>query len=333
MAQYSHLSEPDPELPSIPKLAGPVTADILPMLRETIDLPPSQKLELYRTRLPPDSMYKLENHTVAVEDGEICVRTVSPTPREDESPEFPVLVYFHGGGWSAGTVDSWDLELRILSVKHRLTTVNVGYRLAPEHPFPTGLNDCYAALKWTVNNYNIIHGVLGKGFIVCGPSAGANLAAAVTHRSLKDPFFENHKITGNILQIPALIHPAAYPSEYINELLSFKQNEDAPILDKALGEVLYDFLNGSPTDPEVSPLLANHTGLPPTHLQVCGLDPLRDEGLLYEQLLREQGVPTRLDVYPGVPHGFYSMFPEMTATKKWDADFDEGVKWVLEFSL
>jgi acetyl esterase/lipase len=117
MAQYSHLSEPDPELPSIPKLAGPVTADVLPMLRETIDLPPSQKLELYRTRLPPgeytapgkflnefralstlDSMYKLENHTVAVEDGDICIRTVSPTPREDESPEFPVLVYFHGGG-------------------------------------------------------------------------------------------------------------------------------------------------------------------------------------------------------------------------------------------
>ncbi|KAJ7805113.1 hypothetical protein B0H14DRAFT_2383090, partial [Mycena olivaceomarginata] len=84
-----------------------------------------------------------------------------------------------------------------------------------------------------------------------------------------------------------------------------------------------------PADPELSPLLADHNGLPPTHLQICGLDPLRDEGLLYERLLREQGILTRLDIYPGVPHGFSSMLPEMTATKKWDADLREGLKWVL----
>jgi acetyl esterase/lipase len=101
-----------------------------------------------------------------------------------------------------------------------------------------------------------------------------------------------------------------------------------------------DCLAGPPADPELSPLLADHNGLPPTHLQICGLDPLRDEGLLYERLLREQGILTRLDMrvhpffaarelahfphrYPGVPHGFSSMLPEMTATKKWDADLRE----------
>ncbi|KAJ7786683.1 Alpha/Beta hydrolase protein [Mycena olivaceomarginata] len=296
-------------------------------------------------------MYTLENHTIPVEDGEICVRTVSPKPTADEISDFPVLVFFHGGGWVVGSIDSRDLDLRILSVDLHLVIVNVGYRyilrayipanvlpmywsatiirLAPEHPFPAGLNDCYAALKWTVENCHKIGGDVEKGFIVCGASAGANLAAAVTHRSLKDPFFKDRRITGNVLQIPVLVHPAAYPPQYASELLSYKQNEDAPILSKALMDVFYDCLAGPPADPELSPLLADHNGLPPTHLQICGLDPLRDEGLLYERLLREQGILTRLDIYPGVPHGFNSMLPEMTVTKKWNADLREGLKWVL----
>ncbi|KAJ7311724.1 Alpha/Beta hydrolase protein [Mycena albidolilacea] len=316
MAQYSHLSDPDPELPTIPRTAGPITAGM-------------PKLELYKTRLPADSMYTLENHTISVEDGEICVRTVSPMPTADESSDFPVLVFFHGGGWVVGSIDSRDLDLRILSVELRLAIVNVGYRLAPEHPFPAGLNDCYTALKWTVENSHKIGGDVEKGFIVCGASAGANLAAAVTHRSLKDPFFKDRRITGNVLQIPVLVHPAAYPPQYASELLSYKQNKDAPILSKALMDVFYDCLAGPPADPELSPLLADHNGLPPTHLQICGLDPMRDEGLLYERLLREQGILTRLDIYPGVPHGFSSMLPEMMATKKWNADLREGLKWVL----
>ncbi|KAJ7805118.1 Alpha/Beta hydrolase protein [Mycena olivaceomarginata] len=263
-------------------------------------------------------MYTLENHTIPIEDGEICVRTVSPTPTADETSDFPVLVFFHGGGWVVGGIDSRDSDLRILSVDLRLAIVNVGYRLAPEHPFPVGLNDCYAALRW-------VHGRklpqnwrrCQKGVHCLRASAGANLAATVTHRSLKDPFFKDRRITGNVLQIPVLVHPAAYPPHnnilhghargYATELLSYKKNEDAPILSQALMDVFYDCLAGPPADPELSPLLADHNGLPPTHLRICGLDPLRDEGLLYERLLREQGILTRLDIYPGVPHGFSSM--------------------------
>ncbi|KAJ7805112.1 Alpha/Beta hydrolase protein [Mycena olivaceomarginata] len=138
-----------------------------------------------------------------------------PTPTADETSDFPVLVFFHGGGWVVGSIDSRDLDLRILSVDLRLVIVNVGYRLAPEHPFPAGLNDCYAALKWTAENCPKIGGDsdVKKGFVVCGALAGANLAAAVTHRSLKDPFFKDRRITGNVLQIPVLVHPAAYPPQ------------------------------------------------------------------------------------------------------------------------
>ncbi|KAJ7851061.1 Alpha/Beta hydrolase protein [Mycena olivaceomarginata] len=332
MSQYSHLSEPDPELPgSIPRIGGPgpVTEDLIPTMRQTMEVPLSQRLDQYKTRLPSDSAYKLEDHTVAVEDGEINVRTVSPTTGGGDG-QLPVLVYFHGGGWVFGGLDTNDFDLRILCVDLRLVIVNVDYRLAPEHRFPIGLNDCYAALKWTVENARKIGGSIERGFVVCGASSGANLAAAVTHRSLKDPFFENHKITGQILQIPVLVHPAAYPPEYASELLSYEQNKDAPILSKEQMDLLYNCLNGPPSDPQLSPLLADHTGLPPSYLQICGLDPLRDEGLLYERLLREQGILTKLDIYPGVPHGFHAMLPGMRAAKKWDADLRQGIKWVFK---
>ncbi|KAJ7244641.1 Alpha/Beta hydrolase protein [Mycena haematopus] len=327
MSQYSHLSEPDPELPNIPPNTGPLTPDhpdYVPTLRQLV-----AQMKGDATVLPDESTYTVENLTIAVEGGEIGIRTISPTPVANEAPEYPVLVNFHGGGWVIGDLNMDDFTLRALSVELRLAIVNVDYRLAPENPFPAGINDCYAALKWTVQNSKAIRGSLNKGFIVGGTSAGGNLASAVTHRSLKDPFFENHRLTGHLLQIPALVHPAAYPPEYATELLSYNQNKDAPLLSKASIEVFYDCLNGPPTNLDVSPLLADHTGLPPAYIQVCGLDPLRDEGLLYEGLLREQGVRTRLDIYPGVPHGFHAFLPPMTATKKWEADLRAGLKWIL----
>ncbi|KAJ7870728.1 Alpha/Beta hydrolase protein [Mycena olivaceomarginata] len=312
MSQYSHLSEPDPELPgSIPRIGGlgPVTEDLIPTMRQTMEVLLGQRFDQYKTRLPSDSAYKLEDHTVAVEDGEINVRTVSPATGGGNG-QLPVLVYFHGGGWVLGGLDTNDFDLRILCVDLRLVIVNVDYRLAPEHRFPIGLNDCYAALKWTVENAPKIGGSIERGFV--------------------DPFFENHKITGQILQIPVLVHPAAYPPEYASKLLSYEQNKDAPILSKELMDLFYNCLDGPPSDPQLSPLLADHTGLPPSYLQICGLDPLRDEGLLYERLLREQGVLTKLDIYPGVPHGFHAMLPGMRAAKKWDADLRQGIKWVFK---
>ncbi|KAJ7811101.1 Alpha/Beta hydrolase protein [Mycena leptocephala] len=277
-----------------------------------------------------ESTYKLEDHIVPVEDGEIRVRTISPTPTPNEDSEFPVLVYLYGGGWVAGSI---DFELRILSVELRLAIVNVEYRLAPEHRFPTVLNDCYAALKWyTVENCARICASLDKGFVVGGSSAGANLAATVAHRSLKDPLFEQCKLTGHIFQIPALVHPAAYHLESVLSL----ENKNAPTLGKDLMDFYYECLNGPLADPDVSPLLADHTGLPPAYLQVCGLDPMRDEGLLYERLLRELGVPTKLDMrfrYPGVPHGFKSIFPGITAAKKWEVDLRGGLKWLFKLPV
>ncbi|KAJ6564695.1 Alpha/Beta hydrolase protein [Mycena capillaripes] len=328
MSQHSHLSEPDPELPFVPGLLGPITSDLVPTLRQGWALELPKRMDRLRPHLPADSEYAVQNHIIAVQDGEICVRTISPTPTEDEGHGFPVLVFFHGGGWIVGNIDVNDFELRKLSVDLRVTIANVGYRLAPEHRFPTSLNDCYAGLQWTVNNCTKIRGSLEKGLFVGGASAGANLAAGVVNRALKDPLFEYQKITGQLLQIPVLLHPAAYPPKYVGELLSYEQNKEAPILSSALLDMFYECYRGPPADPEVSPLLADLTSLPPAYIQVCGLDPLRDEGLLYERLLRESGILTKLDIYPGLPHAFYSRFPEISAAKKWEEDLRAGMSWL-----
>ncbi|TFY78748.1 hypothetical protein EWM64_g5268 [Hericium alpestre] len=95
-------------------------------------------------------------------------------------------------------------------------------------------------------------------------------------------------------------------------------------------KALYSFLGVSASSAEFSPLLAaSHTGLPPATVYICGLDPLRDEGLLYERVLREAGVKTKLYVYPGLPHGFHVVLPQMKAAAKYNADVDEGIKWLL----
>ncbi|KAJ7713659.1 Alpha/Beta hydrolase protein [Mycena maculata] len=332
MSQYAHLSDPDPEFAhafsKLPVLPPPV--DPLQAGRSFMAAMASKSKENNRPMLPHHSSYSIEDCNIAVDGGEITVRCTKPTPTSAELPEFPVLFWLHGGGWVAGDVELDDFPHRIISVKYRISIVNVAYRLAPEHRFPIGLNDCYSALKWTVENTTRLSANTAKGFLVGGASSGGNLATVLAHRARDDPFFHNHKITGQILQFPPVLHRAAYPVQYKDQLLSIEQNRDGPNLTAAALDFFADALQVSPSDPDFSPLLAPHEGLAPAYIQVCGLDPLRDEGLLYERLLREVGVKTKLDIYPGVPHAFSIGFPHLAASIKFQADFHAGLTWLLD---
>jgi len=241
------------------------------------------------------------------------------------------MLWIHGGGWTDGNLEMDDYQLRAICVELQISIVSVEYRLAPEHPHPTGLNDCYAALKWAADSASsLLSADPQKGFIIAGNSAVGHLTAALAYRARDDTFFKDRKITGQILQLPSVIHPDVVPEKYKSVLLSFKQNKDAPIV--PMDDVLWfrNQLGGSPTDPEISPLLyPSHAGLPPTVFQVTGLDPLRDEALLYDKVLREAGVSTKLNVYPGVPHGFHYFFPDFKLARKWEEDYREGLRWIL----
>ncbi|KAF9812417.1 hypothetical protein IEO21_06220 [Rhodonia placenta] len=182
----------------------------------------------------------------------------------------------------------------------------------------------------TVNNQALFGGDISRGFLIGGQSAGSNYGAVLAYRARDDSFFENRRLSGTILQLPIVLHPDAHPEKYKDELLSVDECRDTPLLNGEQMKITWVELGAEPLNPECSPFLySSHAGLPPTYLQVCGQDPLRDEALVYEKLLKEANVATRLDVYPGVGHGFHIHFPTLTLAVKFDADFKAGLRWLL----
>ncbi|KAH9941731.1 Alpha/Beta hydrolase protein [Epithele typhae] len=327
---YNYLSAPDAELaPMLESLSGP-------------NLPPGfikSDVNAYRaivhgfeksaneSQTPPDSVIVTE-HSITVTEGSILVRTYRPMDLLDG--KLPLVVWTHGGALVFGNLDSSDGVCRVLAHDLKLSVVSVEYRLAPEFPHPIPLDDSYAALKWAVKNSTTLAADLSKGVIVGGTSAGAYLAAAMAQRAVADPFFAAHgtKVSGQVLQIPMLCHPDALPESA--NLTSYEQNAEAPILSTNTMRETYDLVQGNPSDPELSPLLRpSLEGLAPVYMQVTGLDPLRDTGLVYAERLREANVPLKLDLYPGAPHGFHVMFSQTKLAQRWARERMEGVRWLL----
>ncbi|KFY85675.1 hypothetical protein V500_08204 [Pseudogymnoascus sp. VKM F-4518 (FW-2643)] len=225
----------------------------------------------------------------------------------------PVIVWYHGGGFCLGDLDSDETFCRRVSEEVDTIIVSVDYRLAPEWRFPIAINDCWDALQWIFSNASSLGGDIKKGFIIGGGSAGANLAAVVAHLA-SDQRMGNHEITGVHLGVPLLIHPEAVPEQYRAEYRAMEDNRNAAILSRQAISMLINEYNPPPKDPLFSVLFwdTDLKTFPVTYLQACGLDVLRDDALIFEKLLRQNGsVKTKLDFYPGVPHAFNAAFPEL----------------------
>ncbi|KAH8692582.1 Alpha/beta hydrolase fold-3 [Talaromyces proteolyticus] len=196
--------------------------------------------------------------------------------------------------------------------------------MAPEFPYPTAIIDVWESLNWVLNHSNELQ-ISRSRIILGGSSAGANLAAVVTRKAISNSI----PISGTLLQIPVVCHRNCYPSEEY-ELLSMHQNKDAPMLSKAALDQFWAYYNPPDiTDLQVSPLLAkDFTGFPQTFIQVCGLDPLRDEGLAYARKLWGFDVPCSVVVYPGFPHGF-SAFTELSAARAYREDMLNGLNGLI----
>jgi acetyl esterase len=207
----------------------------------------------------------------------------------------PALVYFFGGGWTLGQIDTCDGICRRLANLVGCVVIAAGYRLAPEHKFPAAVQDCLAATQWVSEHASELR-VDPDRIAVGGDSAGGNLAAVVALQA------------AGVLCAQLLVYPNTL---YGSDTPSMRDNDDPVLFNRRSVQWYWQHYLTSPEDgrdPLASPLLAaDHSGLPPALVITAEYDPLRDEGELYAEQLRAAGVPVELTRYDGMMHGFFTM--------------------------
>ncbi len=248
----------------------------------------------------------VENPHIPGPGGDIPVRIFTPSGAGVDIS--PVLVYFHGGGWVVGDLDSHDVVCRSLANASGCKVVSVDYRLAPEHPWPASPDDCFAAVQWVVAHAAEL-GVDANRLAVGGDSAGGNLAAAVTLRA--------RAANGPRIAFQLLIYPAV---DATMSLPSIDANGRGYFLEKAGMDWFYGhYLQGGADakNPDVSPLFADDfSALPPAYVVTAEYDPLRDEGHAYAQQLQAAGVPVEYINYPTMIHGFFGFQAVVDASRE-----------------
>ncbi len=247
---------------------------------------------------PPIPMARVEALQVPGQAGPIPARFYVPGGLPAAEPT-PLLVYFHGGGWVIGDLDTHDGVCRFLAAAAGTAVLSLDYRLAPEHPFPAAVEDAWAGFAWAEANAAQL-GIDPRRIAVGGDSAGGNMAAVVSLLA--------KAAGGPMPAMQLLIYP---PTDSAGDLPSRNLFRDGFMLtknDMDNFERHYLPSGTDKTDPRVSILLApDLTGLPPAYLATAGFDPLRDEGEAYGLRMREAGVQVALRRHPGLIHGFANL--------------------------
>ncbi len=259
---------------------------------------------------------KMENRKIPGPAGEIPVRIYTPAG----SGPFPLLVFYHGGGWVIGDLNSHDSACRQLTNRARCVTVAVDYRLAPENKFPAAAEDCYAATVWAADHAREL-GADPSRLAVGGDSAGGNLSAVVSimARDKGKP----------AIKFQLLIYPA---TDGALDTYSHQTFKDYFLTDKAVQYFWSHYVRGEADrkDPIASPALAkSHAGLPPALIITAEFDPLRDEGEAYGEKLRAAGVPVTVTRYDGMIHGFFTMTGVLDQGKKAVEQASEALRKVF----
>ena len=258
-------------------------------------------------------MPRLKSGTIPTPNGDLPIRIYTP---EGDGP-LPVLVFFHGGGWVVGNLESHDATCRALTNAAGCITIAVDYRLAPEHKFPAAPEDCYEATKWAVLNVASLGGDPQR-VAVGGDSAGGNLAAAV---ALMSGDRGAPSLAYQLLLYPVTNH--SFDTE------SCRQNGEGYLLTKDSMVWFWDhYLENDEAgkNPYASPLQAKYINSPPPGLVITAeFDPLRDEGEAYAKRLQDAGCDIKISRYDGTIHGFFSFF-HLDAQKKALAEAAEGLR-------
>ncbi len=248
------------------------------------------------TQYPPENLFSIKNERIKVSgEEEINVRIYLPT---DSSP-LPLLLYFHGGGFVVGDLESHDSTCRRIAKQNNCVVVAVDYRLAPEYPFPIPCEDCYEATVWAVKNASRL-GINPKQVAVMGDSAGGNLATVVTMMA--------RDRRGPTISCQVLIYPTTDASKSMPSIDLLK---DGYLLTKEMIHWFSKNYSGNENDLRqsyLSPLFAtNFKNLPPALIITAEFDPLKDEGDAYAKKLQENGNHVTFKEYAGMIHVFFQM--------------------------
>jgi len=290
----------------LPVPAAPADLDFVAMREQEDVIGPPMAEQLCE---PGPEVAERRVLAIPVADGSIDIAIYRPSLTEN----LPAHIYIHGGGWVAGSGLSIFTEIvaRERAVGAHCVVIAVNYRKAPEHPFPTPLLDCQAALQWVVDHAAEI-GVDPSIVTVGGGSAGANLAAALT---LKVRDENGPAIAFQLLEVPAVDLTLSLPSHSDADLGSqyaLHRTTLEQVVTAYMGE------NGDPSHPYASPLLApDLSGLPPAYIMSSEFDVLRDDGAAFAQKLRDAGVPVVYSLQHGHAHNSSAFTKILPAARDW----------------
>src|SRR3984885_9812802 len=295
------MTEPITARPEIdPTLKALV--DAIPMTFKASDGVEAARAKLKQLQAPPEMLPDLRIANRIVEHGDVTdipVRIYWPSA---EPGNLPIVVFYHGGGFALGDLDTHDPVARAHAVGAEAIVVSVDYRLAPEHPFPAGVDDCWAALQWTAEHAADLGGDPNR-IAVAGDSAGGNLAAVMAQLARDNG---GPKLAFQLLWYPTTAANLSLPS--------FTENADAPLLNRdVIDAFLTWYIPGvDVTDHTALPATmapanaADFSGLAPAYIGTAEHDPLRDEGAHYAELLNAAGVPAELSNESTLVHGYVS---------------------------
>ncbi len=273
--------------------------------RKTLAIPAPWEISLaeFRTQtMPnpefigkPENIFSVEHRVIAGPTSYLPIRIYRPNSQE----KLPVLVYFHGGGWVIGNMDGFEPTVRSLANKGNFVVIQVQYQKAPEHPFPTPMNDCYATLEWVVKNAHALK-INSTQIGVGGDSAGGNLAAAVAMKARDTGLV---KLAFQMLVYPCTGFDGNLPSAINNAEGYGLTSQMMRWYEKQYAQNPDDF-NNPYAFPAVS---TDFKDLAPTVLVTAEFDPLADDGRIYAEKLEQAGVKVLFKEYAGAIHGFNAL--------------------------